>query len=480
MIEFENKYSPSRLQAKRMGYVFFQHLVFISIVLIGVKSQAQKSFVFNCYISDSIPISFQIKSEAETFMMNQLQLKLSQGFATAKWDLVDVDSILQIARYKLLPGKAFRYGEITNWNNEWMTSPTIQQLLYWHPQQLFTGIPFENSVFKNLESYGISIHSFQVFFSDSIANVRLDAQPISKNRFQGILGSQSNSGKTTILGEVEAQWVNHFKRAEKIYFHWQRQATAVQKMESTIHFPVLFRSAFGAQIGFDFYRNTQSFFQVSSSASLDYRWKIANTVSIWGQLKNHTQLSGENVAIQHQLVGVKLDQKLLQNDHWEIYTTVSYAQGKQKTTADYSLQKNNIQKSEIQLTLNKKNKTTYLHLQFHHAGIWAKKISAMEKIRLGGMSTMRGFAQESIYCDHYIAQQLQFGKNWSDHWNVFGFYDSGLIQNLQSKYWQGFGIGTQISSEAGTIEISNGWGIAAGQKFDLRNNVIHLGYQVYF
>ncbi|MEY2938172.1 MAG: hypothetical protein RL062_761, partial [Bacteroidota bacterium] len=60
------------------------------------------------------------------------------------------------------------------------------------------------------------------------------------------------------------------------------------------------------------------------------------------------------------------------------------------------------------------------------------------------------------------------------------FYDGAFVQNTQAQYWQGVGMGTQISSEAGTIEISNGWGIGPHQKFDLRNNVIHLGYQVYF
>ncbi len=480
MVEFENKYSPYPQHAQRVDRVFFQHLVLIFFLAVRLNGFSQKAFEFQCFMNDSTPLVFSTSGEAEKFMFKQLQLTLTQGYPTAKWNLVAMDSTARIAQYRLFTGRTFRCGEITNWNNEWMTLPTVEQLLYWHPQQLFTGVPFDKADFKNLENFGISIRQFQIFFNDSTANVRIDAKPLSKNRFQGILGSQTNSGKTTILGEVEAQWVNHFKRAEKINFHWQRQAAAVQKMESTVQFPVLFKSAFGAQFGFDFYRNTQSFFQVSTSGSLDYRWRKGNTVSLWAQLKNHTQLTGENLAIQHQLLGLKIDQKLFQNDHWQIHTALTYAQGNQRTSEDYIQQKNKIQKSDFQIVLHRKNKSTYVNLKLLHAGIWAKELSTMEKLRIGGMSTIRGFAQESIFCSHYIAQHFQFGKNWNEQWNLFGFYDCAVIQNAHSQYWQGVGIGTQITSEAGTIEISNGWGISPGQNFDLRNNVIHLGYQVYF
>ncbi|MEY2937804.1 MAG: hypothetical protein RL062_393, partial [Bacteroidota bacterium] len=418
MIEFENKYRLYLKQANRLGFVFFQHVLFIFSLSAALTSLGQPSFTYHCYASDSIPFVFKAKIDAEKFMTNQLKLELSEGHAIAKWELFNWDSLSSTACYKLIPGKIFQYGEITNWNGEWMTLATAQQLLYWNPRRTFTGIPFDARDLKNLENFGMSLSNSQIFFNDSIAHLRLDAKPISKNRFQGILGSQSNSGKTTILGEIEAQWVNHFKRAEKLYFHWQRQAAAVQKMESVVHFPVILKSAFGVHFGFDFYRNTQSFFQVSTSASLDYRWKKSNTISMWSQVKNHTQLTGENVAIQHQLLGLRLDQKIIQTDTWQLHSALSYAQGNQKTSADFNREKNKIQKSEFQLTLNKKNKSTYFNLNIHHSGIWAQKITTMEKIRLGGMSSIRGFAQESIFCNHYTAQQFQFGKNWSDQWNV--------------------------------------------------------------
>jgi hemolysin activation/secretion protein len=108
-----------------------------------------------------------------------------------------------------------------------------------------------------------------------------------------------------------------------------------------------------------------------------------------------------------------------------------------------------------------------------------------ELFRIGGLKTLRGFDEESIFTSTYAILTLEYRLllEQNSYLFVFGdqaFYEKALVNNYLKDHPIGFGAGLSFETKAGIFSIS----YALGKQFDnpiqLRSGKIHFGLVNYF
>jgi outer membrane protein assembly factor BamA len=107
--------------------------------------------------------------------------------------------------------------------------------------------------------------------------------------------------------------------------------------------------------------------------------------------------------------------------------------------------------------------------------------------RIGGIKTLRGFDEESIYASFYVIGSLEYRYLLEENSYLYFFTDAAYYENLSvsfagDRYDTPFGFGTGISFEtkAGIFSIN----YALGKQFDnpiyLKSGKVHFGIVNYF
>ncbi len=483
-IRFENKYRPRISYPRRSRSIFFQQMILcITLSLVASHSlKSQNSYVWGCISQSKDTVSFESRFDAEQFMRIKLEDAFKQSYATAHWQLSELDTIHHRAYYTFILGRTIFKGPIKGNDISIIDESTLARLLFWKKKSPYNSNNIDDRLINELRNSGIDMTYHQIFFTDSIADLRIHLEKMGRNQFQGLLGTINQDKRTVLIGEIKSQWVNSFKRAEKIFFHWQRQSISTQRLKCEFDFPVVFKSPFGLQQSIELYRNQNLYFIVGAEGALNYRTLKGGMIQAKYESKNHNALV-QSQTIQHRLLGLGVVQKSTKWKDYSISLNFGFLQGFKKTIDLDGARKSPLMKSELDLFIEKNWKRFFTSIALHQRGIYLQNsIAQIEKNRIGGTETIRGFGQESIFCKNYLGSQFETGWSFSDIGRLFFFYDQGWIENteLQKTLWQGVGFGGVFNVPDGQIEISSGWGIPDEQRFDLRNNLIHIQYQVCF
>ena len=481
---FEDKYRLRISYSWKTRSIFFQQMILCITFLLAASNtlKSQDNYDWVCITPTKDTVNFKSRRTAEQFMRDKLEDAFNLSYATAHWQLSQLDTIHHRAYYTFISGRTIYKGQIKSNDPSIIDGVTLARLLFWKPNTPYNSINIDDRVLNELRNSGLDLTYHQIFFTDSIADLRISIGKIPRNQFQGLLGTINQDNKTVLIGEIKSQWVNSFKNAEKFFFHWQRQSISTQRLQCEIEFPVLFKSPFGIQQSIELYRNQNLYFIVSAEGGLNYRTFKGGMIQAKYETKNHNALI-QSQTIQHRLLGLGVVQNPIQWREYTVSLNFGFLQGFKKNIDLEVEEKSPLMKSELNLFIEKKWKRFFTSITVHQRGIFLQKsIAQIEKNRIGGTETIRGFGQESIFCKNYLGSQFETGWSFSDIGRLFFFYDQGWIENTETQktLWQGVGFGSIFNVPDGQIEISSGWGIPDGQRFDLRNNLIHIQYQVFF
>jgi hemolysin activation/secretion protein len=108
-----------------------------------------------------------------------------------------------------------------------------------------------------------------------------------------------------------------------------------------------------------------------------------------------------------------------------------------------------------------------------------------EMYRLGGVSSLRGFDDQSIFTPYYLMANLEYRFLLSKNSYFSVFFNSAMVKNNAANQKQfdfpyGFGAGAAIETKAGIFGITYAMGTQQNNKFSFRSAKIHFGYVNYF
>jgi hemolysin activation/secretion protein len=108
-----------------------------------------------------------------------------------------------------------------------------------------------------------------------------------------------------------------------------------------------------------------------------------------------------------------------------------------------------------------------------------------ELFRIGGLKTLRGFDEESIYASSYVIPTIEYRFLFGQNSNLLLFAEGAWYENSSNHQYLSdtpisLGAGINFDTKAGIFSLNYGLGNQFGNGFDLRNGKIHFGLTALF
>lgn len=107
-----------------------------------------------------------------------------------------------------------------------------------------------------------------------------------------------------------------------------------------------------------------------------------------------------------------------------------------------------------------------------------QKIFKNELYRIGGLSTLRGFDEESIYASEYLIGSSEIRFLFEENSAFFAFYDQAYYKSIDVKNDNpaGFGAGIEFQTKAGIFTFSYALGSQLGNSVQFKTARVHFGF----
>ena len=469
IVEFDDKYKTMIVVRLTLTFLLLTPLLAHSKLIEGTDSIPRQYLMLKGL--DTLFIGNQ-PAEISEWSINHLQPYWKKGYALARWELQPEPTSDQRIVYHFIQDHLITKGKITGWNAAIMDESLAPLVLDWKKGKLLNHAP--RNPFAN--NYGIQITKTELFFEDSIAQLKVSIGPSDNQYFDGLLGLQQIENKSVMVGDFKMNWVNALKKGESFFLRWQRQDISTQRLELNAQIPFIFHRAFGWTNYFDFYRKKDQVFQTQLKSQLLFHLQNQQTWSTGVELKNNQSLRlGDQLYSQHQLwVNTWKDRDLM----------LEFAAGRRKVTqtvADSLVKKNQkLYRWEGHWIHGWMQKSWVLNMQLHSLGYYTKQLELAEMLRIGGPRNIRGFNTESIFVKQWHGFQSEWGYQMTNVLTYL-FIDGGVGQNITIRnYHQSYGLGTKINRKDILLSLEYGWGIFPQQTIDFRQGVLHIGFNQRF
>ena len=410
-----------------------------------------------------------------------------------KNNFILLDSIIVAGKLKL--GKSFLYGYLGLKRRKAYNESVMRQVPSRMQELIFADITQPPSV----------------SFSEKKAALYLYANKQKTNQFDGYIGivpKDETSGKVLLTGSLTMDLYNVFTVGENLRFNWRRVQVLSQNLEIHTDFPYLFYSAFGIDGTFTFEKRDTTHININFALGVRYYLQQRNYVRAYYQFNNAhlinntsletiTQLP-DNIDYNSHLYGLeivfsKLDYLFNPRKGYAFSFSTAVRQRniiKNNKIADSLYNGMSLSSMQLQLIGTSdfyfpiKNRWIwYLALKAGH--VQASQLFENEIFRLGGLKTLRGFDQQSIYASTYgiISNELRFILGKRSYLQVFfdvAWYECRLNSGYRSDIPFGFGAGISYDTKVGIFAFSYALGKQLNNPIRLNSGKITLGYAVLF
>ena len=422
------------------------------------------------------------------------QNQLSGQFRVNKNKLFKIDSVRIEGTAKINRGFLYRYLSLKN------NMPYNEEILLGISQKI-KQLPFV-----------VEQRSQVVKLTDKINKLYLFLDKKEASQFDGIIGllPDATTKKTVLTGDVKLKVVNGvFRNGETFDLEWRRLQSQTQDFSGHIIYPFLFGSPIGADFAIKIYRKDSTFIDINNNFGIQYYFSGLNYSKFFFRQRNSNLISTSGLDLVTSLP-----------DYADI-TTQSYGTGifLEKLNYRFNPRKGvsffmNAQTGMRTIKKNPKvNEIVYdglllrstqyqiesslalyipisgnniIKFAFRGASIFGNStIFRNELFRIGGLKTLRGFDEESIFCSTYIIPTMEYRFLFSKNSNLLLFAEGAWYDNNSNgKYLQdtpiSVGAGVNFETKAGILSLNYGIGNQFGNGFDPRSGKIHFGLTALF
>jgi outer membrane protein assembly factor BamA len=349
--------------------------------------------------------------------------------------------------------------------------------------------------------------SYTLLFTEKYTKLTLYLDKKKAGQFDGIVGflPDSRTGKILFTGDASLRLQNSFGHAEIIELNWRRLQEQTQDLKAHFNYPYLFRTPVGIDYAIKLYRRDTTYIDVNQSLGFQYLFTANTSINAFVKRRSSDLLSTsglENLTVLPAYADV---------------ATTSYGIGFHKEQLDYRFNPrkgysltliNDIGNRIIQRNAklnpvvydNIDLKTTQYSGEFLIDKFWplgkrttlktglqsawlynSGTIFRNELFRIGGLRTLRGFDEESIYASSYAVGTLEYRYQLEQNSWFFVFTDGCWYENSSQGFYDndmpyGFGTGVTFETKAGIFALTYALGSQQGNPIQFRDGKIHVGF----
>lgn len=332
-------------------------------------------------------------------------------------------------------------------------------------------------------------------FQNRQAQLWLHLKSRPANRVDGILGLQSKpEGGVLITGQLDLFLQNPFGGGKTMAINWQRLNEASQQLALAYRHPYLLNSPISLALEGGLLKEQEQFLNRHASVALQAQQAKGLLLSLVYAFKDARlldQATGPNLAsFRVNKYGLRAEYKKLDNALFprqgyllggglmagpkEVSRLTDGATGQLGT----SLQAEASLNALAYLPLAR---GTVLALMADGALLYDENLFLPDLYRLGGLQSLRGFREKSLFASSYVLFQTELRQQFGNSSYIFLFYDQAWLSYKMStgtyQDWPlGAGAGLSLTSGAGLFSLVYALGHQQNQSISLRNSQVHFGY----
>ena len=356
-----------------------------------------------------------------------------------------------------------------------------------------------------LLSFLVETKPVMVKLTDRTNRLIIFANKRNASQFDGIVGVlPGTTGKTVFTGDLKIKLINSvLKSGETLEINWRRLQTETQDLKTRIILPFLFNTPFGVEHNLKLYKRDSTFLDLNNAISANYFFSGLNNFKVVYKQRNTSVLS-KSLYISSSNILELADIKSRNYGLGYFYESLDYKLNPRKgisvsvnaTAGTRVIKKNPNINEELYSTIKQVSsqyqveseliyfqpvfKKSTLKVGFQASTINSESIFRNELFRIGGLKTLRGFDEESIFSSTYMIGTLEYRLLFEQNSCVFLFSDFCWYEkNETTGYLQdqplGVGAGINFETKAGIFSLTYALGNQFNNGFDIRSGKIHFG-----
>jgi len=330
------------------------------------------------------------------------------------------------------------------------------------------------------------------------------------NDFNGIIGfmPDENTGELLITGDIELKLQNAIGKGEVVDVSWKKLQTQTQDLKARIQYPFLFDTPIGVDASLHIYRRDTTFSTLTTDLGIQYIFRGGDNVKVFWEQEQSNLISTFDLDIATELpeyadvvinsfgFGSKieeLDYRLNPTRGFDIVGQVGF--GNKEIRQNPSINPVLYDSLALKSTRTKGQVTARYFIPFfnrhtfmigNQSGILVNdNLFTNELFRIGGLKTLRGFDEESIFASSYSIFTLEYRFILEENSYFSVFYDQGWYENQSSTTFItdtpfGFGTGITFDTKIGIFSISYALGKQFSNPILFRAAKIHFGFVNFF
>ncbi len=356
------------------------------------------------------------------------------------------------------------------------------------------------------------LKSNEIIFDDKQTKLNLYLEPRKASQFDGVLGvapDNNNASKINFTGEAHLKLQNALRRGEVIELNWQQLAAKTQDLKVHALYPYILNTPIGIDGNLAIYKKDTTYIDVTKNIGVQYMFTGVNFIKAFvtnkeSSLLNTVGLESTTVLPPYADISItsygillhfeKLDYRF--NPRKGFMAEASASTGNRIIKKNAGI--NPIAYDSLDLT------TTQYHFEFSgdyfisvsqrqvldvgnkSAYLYGADIFTNELYRIGGLKTLRGFDEESIYASKYTIGKIEYRYLLEQNSFLFAFYNQALYEkklrkvNTITDKPYGFGAGINFETKLGIMSVSYALGKQFSNPIYFRNGKVHFGIVSYF
>ena len=324
----------------------------------------------------------------------------------------------------------------------------------------------------------------EVMFTKDSTAVYLYLEKTKSNRFDGFLGfgSNQNTGKLEFDGYLNLDLINNLNFGESLKINYKSDEIDQKTLDIALQLPYLLGTAIGSTINLNIFKKDSTFTTAQQAVKLYYQINQTQQIGIGIRLQQSNTL-GNNISVLAEDfdshfydLSYRFTKRQKKENLFPIKTQLemSLAFGKRNGTNSMKQRYSRI-KGQHTLNLNTKNS---IFLKLHLEELESDQYLLNELLRFGGITSIRGFRENSIYAKRLGLLCSEYRYRLSPDLFVHSVIDTGYFQDSSNADYQifGFGFGFALRASGGLLRLTYANGKIENTPFDLSQSKVHLSF----
>lgn len=340
-------------------------------------------------------------------------------------------------------------------------------------------------------SFAEELKSPEVLFTKDSTIIYLYLKKKLANKFDGIIGfsSKEDSNGLEFNGYLDLLLQNIFNSGESIALLWKNNGGSSQRFFFSVETPYLFNLPIIPKATFEIFRQDSTYNNIAANFNLNYvinsknKSNIAFSTETSNDLLKSNNLNASLQTFTNVFYGFGHEYKVVQNnilfpEKFNVHISALF--GRRKTDIETAQQsKFNLQISYL-MSLNIKN---YIFLQNKSAIINSTNFLTNEIYRIGGVTSIRGFNEESIFTPAYSILNIEYRYKTSNSSYFYTITDFAYFEDqnkIEPNQIYGLGLGYSFLTKMGMLNLSYAVGKFGDKPFNLNDSKVHIKLVSFF